>query len=273
MMIQQCVLNANGSIRIKVDMMKKKRTIGELFKLATENFEKHNPWFKERFLIVKGGHSRSVLKNFDAEAISYGVGFKGFVAIYKNKAGFLKATGYELYWIYSGFSKGKFVDLPFLEADNMIKETNTFSEKLVCPNILEIPRREPPVRIYKSVGKIKYADIHMPYRGYVNDTFELIVEQFKNGKYRGRLKKHYGDARVILEPEIMKMIDFVEEARANKKLMKKTEEEYEKLLEEKDEVFKKKTKNYDLILLEHTIPKEAIEEMQERQLVRRLKNG
>lgn len=255
-------------------MAKTKKTIGELFNLATENFAKHNPWFKERFLIVKGGHSRSVLKNFEAEAISYGVGFKGFVAIYKNKAGFLKATGYELYWIYSGFSKGKFVDLPILEADNMIKETKTFSEKQVCPNILEIPYRKPPIRTYKPVGKIKYVDIHTPYRGYVNSELDIVVEQFKNGNYRGVIKrKQYGDTKVILEPKLMEIIDLIDKTRANKKLMKKTEEEYKKLIEEKDEVFKKKTKNYELILLEHTIPKEAIEEMQERQLVRRLKNG
>jgi hypothetical protein len=252
----------------------KKITIGELFNLATENFARHNPWFNQRFLIVKGGHSRSVLKNFEAEAISYGVGFKGFVAIYKNKAGFLKATGYELYWIYSGFSKGKFVDLPILEADNMIKETNTFSEKQVCPNILEISYRKPPIRTYKHIGSIRYVGIETPYTGFIYDRFELVIEQFKNGRYRGLLKSNRrAETKVILEYQVMDIIDKINKFESDRKVLKMTDDAYEELIKEDEKVVKKKIGKKELVLLHNDIPEEVVEEMQERQLVRRLKNG
>lgn len=254
-------------------MKQKKRTIKELFDLATENFQKNNSWFNERFLIVKGGHSRSVLKNFDTEVISYGVGFKGFVAIYKNKAGFLKATGYELYWIYSGYSKGKFVDLPILEADNMIKETKTFMEKSVHPNILEVPYRKPPIRTYKSLGSIRYSVLSRVYPGYVDEGNLLEIQKYKNGNYRGLLKSNRADNKVLNEQQIIRLLKELDDAKANKKLLTMSVKDYEELVKNKRDDFKEKTRGKEYIIIHNDIPDEVIQELREKQLIMELKRN
>lgn len=174
-------------------MAKKNPTIGELFEEVTENKKKHNLHFEEDYKIVRGGCSRSVLNNFDTEVLSYGLGFKGFVAIYKNKAGFLKATGYELFWIYSGFSKGKFIDLLPVEADAIIRNNDTFKHKKLVDNIYKVKGRVVKKNKYEELGRVEFIKPDSFYRHtqhtWKDVVWKVSIRRYKNGKYFAKVQR------------------------------------------------------------------------------------
>ena len=78
---------------------------------------------------VAYGNSRAILNNLDAEAISYGYGFNGFIAIYKNKVGFLKGVCCSSLHPFGTYPLKSFSDLGVDEAAKIISSNILFTDK------------------------------------------------------------------------------------------------------------------------------------------------
>ena len=128
---------------------------------------------------VKSGNSRTVLNNLNKPVLSYGVGYSGFVAIYKDSRGYAKGVSYEVIYRNTHMPVASFTALSPFEADRIIKNNDLFKKKVVLKTDL-----------IKQTGKIKTEQLagYIEYRNKFYDKWlpnswvEEIYKQ-KNGQY------------------------------------------------------------------------------------------
>lgn len=217
--------------------------------------------------------SRSVLNNLDSPLLAYGVGYAGFVAIYKNKKNDLRGVEYSVKNI-ATYPDGSLCPIEPEKVLNILRTNQLFKEVFIQNGIDELTKEQ--------MQKVKY---ETPYAG----TFSYVVKStytfdrpenrwrdgyrrkfdfhtFKNGNYKIVVKEGY--ANTFRESEFLSSYENdIQKRLGTNKIMTMTYNEFE----DKKQLIHKTFPECEVIILENTIPENAIEEMQGREFAKALK--
>lgn len=233
--------------------------------------EKINPTIRELQRIigtdinsVAYNRSRSVLNNLDVPVLSYGVGYAGFIAIYKNNKNQLNAVSYSVKQK-EGYEDACFVPLDVEIADKRIKEERLFAMKKIT-DLEKIPRKEvykrPFVGVLRYVNKSSY---QKTWDSYYNER-DIKVERFKKGTLWVKHNyKYYNQTEK--ESDFLRTLDDLNNKLSKGEAIYMNKKDFENI-EEKD---KDIPEQVETIIFENTLPKELAEEIRGRELVKQLK--
>lgn len=222
---------------------------------------------------VTYGESRSVLNNLDSPVLAYGVGYAGFVAIYRSKNKQLKGVGYSVRNI-TKYADASLSKLELQEVLDMIKENKLFRHVFVKDKIEQefAEEKEREKYVAPFIGKFHYVS-KADYKYYAEDEQwqrgdrrEIDFHRFKKGTYDIRIIKGYGGS--FRESEFLMLYNKNIQPHINtEKCMTMTLEEFN----EQVKTLHKTHPECKLIILENTLPSNVLEEMNAREFAKALK--
>lgn len=222
---------------------------------------------------VTYGKSRSVLNNLDSPVLAYGVGYAGFVAMYKNKRNDLKGVAYSVRNIVY-FPDASFCPIEPEEALNILRTNKLFKEVVIPKEIDDLTKEQIQKVKYETpyVGKIKYAvKTDYSYIKPENVWQESYIREykfytFKNGNYKIIVEQGYGNS--YRESDFLSTyVRDIEDRVGTNKIKTMSEEEFK----DKKKLIHKAFPECEVIILENTLPEKAIEEMRGREFAKALK--
>jgi hypothetical protein len=125
--------------------------------------------------------SRQVLNHLDLPVVAYGIGYAGFVAVYKNKYGWLRATVFSVKKILSKWPMAGFGDVSVEGAMTEIKDSKLFAERAINQEEIDTAtKREEYIR--PVVGTLQVNQVTKPPQSALyNNNEEYRISRFKNG--------------------------------------------------------------------------------------------
>jgi hypothetical protein len=222
---------------------------------------------------VTYGKSRSVLNNLDSPVLAYGVGYAGFVAIYKNKRNDLNGVAYSVRNIVY-YPDASFCPIEPEEALNILRTNKLFKELVIPKEIDDLTKEQIQKVKYETpyVGELHYAiksdyQFHKPEdRWKEGHTRYYKFYKYKNGNYKILVERGYGTN--YRETDFLSIyVRDIEDRVGTDKIMTMSEEEFK----DKKKLIHKAFPECEVIIFANTLPEKAIEEMRGREFAKALK--
>ena len=134
---------------------------------------------------VKYMNSRCVLNNLDSPVLAYGVGYAGFVAVFKDKQNFVRGVGFSVKHLETDEADASFYDMTVEKVLAIIKSNNLFIQKDVNEKELKDCKVKEPTPI---IGEIQFK------KNNHYDSAHYNIYRYKNGNYKVK-KKWSKDSR------------------------------------------------------------------------------
>lgn len=214
---------------------------------------------------VSCGNSRSILNNFSAEVVSYGVGYGGFVAVYMNKKKQPNAVSYhhEHAGVNTGYAVKNFKVLKIDEALKIIKQNPNFIRRKIST-----PTQEKKLLVEKKkyerkfIGKITLTSKKLTYGKLSNSSsvYTYTITQYKKGTYH--IAKSYNNNQWEYRTDIVDFVEVLNEIGNGERVRVMSATDFRSLTKEETEEF---NKNYDCVIFENSLPEKVLKQLKKSQ--------